>query len=182
MLGTGLGALTGAVIGHGTGHTEGGAIIGGVVGGMAGSLAGQSEDVHDERTNAIRQASHQRVLANSLTNNDVTMMSVNQVGDQVIVNSIKTRGGIFDLSPNGIIALKQQGVSDQVIQAMQDSVQNPQVSIAPPVYRETEVIVTPSYSLYPHWDSGYHSYHHSRHFDHCGPPRRRSGLHIHGEF
>jgi hypothetical protein len=42
------------------------------------------------------------------------------LSDQVIVNSVQTRGGQFDLSPGGIIELKNHGVSDSVILSIQN--------------------------------------------------------------
>jgi len=41
------------------------------------------------------------------------------VSDALIINMIQDRSGKFDTSPTGVIALKQSGVSDTVIMAMQ---------------------------------------------------------------
>ncbi|MGH9654888.1 MAG: hypothetical protein ACRD6B_15645 [Bryobacteraceae bacterium] len=58
--------------------------------------------------------------AQALTNAQVTKMVQAKLSDQLIVNSIHDATAVkFDLSPNGLIALKSAGVSDAVIEAMQ---------------------------------------------------------------
>lgn len=177
LLGTGLGALTGAVIGHESGHAEGGAIIGGVIGGLTGSLAGETEDHYVEQEQAIRQASYQQFNSNALRNHDIVMLSQNQVGDEVIRNSIQAQGGRFDLSPEGIVMLKQQGVSDLVIQSMQKSTTITTSLPLPPIRtHRSSVIVSPGFSIIePHYDYPVYRrpYHHHQY---------RSGLSIHGHF
>src|SRR5687768_14407908 len=55
-----------------------------------------------------------------LTNADVIRMVAAKLGDTVIITAIeKAPGRTFDLSVDGLIALKQAGVSDAVIVAMQ---------------------------------------------------------------
>jgi hypothetical protein len=39
----------------------------------------------------------------------------------IICNEIRTRGGRFDTTPDSIIALKSAGVSDRVIETMQNT-------------------------------------------------------------
>jgi 2',3'-cyclic-nucleotide 2'-phosphodiesterase (5'-nucleotidase family) len=43
------------------------------------------------------------------------------VGDDVIINSLKTRGCRWDSTPDAVIRLKHEGVSDRVITAMQNT-------------------------------------------------------------
>lgn len=57
--------------------------------------------------------------ADVLTNADVIKMSKAGLGDEVIINTIESHIAAFDLSPDGIVALKKAGVSDPVVAAMQ---------------------------------------------------------------
>lgn len=62
-----------------------------------------------------------QVAAMAVTNFDLVEMTRAGVGEDVIISTIRSRGGRFDLSPNGLIALKQSGVSDRVVMAAQSS-------------------------------------------------------------
>jgi uncharacterized protein YcfJ len=125
LLGTGLGATTGAIIGNASGHAGGGALIGAAAGALAGGLVGDSEDKREERDAAVAQAqyehAHSQAMARAVTVNDVVTMAHSGVGDEVIINSLRTRGCRWDSNPNALIYLKQQGVSDRVIEAMQNT-------------------------------------------------------------
>ncbi|QDU11008.1 glycine zipper domain-containing protein [Gimesia aquarii] len=117
--GAGIGAVTGAIIGSHSGNGGAGALIGAATGGLAGSLIGNAEDAREERDVAIAQANHERMARSAIKNSDVIHMSHNGVSDSVIIGAIQSRGGAFDLSPQTIISLKQQGISDQLIEFMQ---------------------------------------------------------------
>mgnify|MGYP002402371868 CR=1 FL=1 len=54
----------------------------------------------------------------ALTNQDVARMAKAGVPESAIVASIQTRPAKFDLSPEGLIALKRAGASQSVLQAM----------------------------------------------------------------
>jgi hypothetical protein len=41
------------------------------------------------------------------------------LSEDLIISTVRSRGGRFDLSPAGLITLKQQGVSDRVVLAAQ---------------------------------------------------------------
>jgi hypothetical protein len=51
---------------------------------------------------------------------DVLKLSQAQVGEDIIVNYVKSSGTIYSLSPADIVYLKNSGVSDRVINAMID--------------------------------------------------------------
>ena len=51
---------------------------------------------------------------------DVLKLSQAQVNDSITLSYIQNSGTIYDLRPNDIVYLKQQGVSDTVINAMMD--------------------------------------------------------------
>jgi hypothetical protein len=56
-----------------------------------------------------------------LTNEEVIRMTVAKLPDSVIVTKIKNSACKFDISTDGLIKLKQAGVSDGVIQAMTEA-------------------------------------------------------------
>jgi len=125
LAGTGLGAVAGAVIGAASGHPGEGALIGAAAGAATGGLVGNAEDQREQKDAAIAQAQHQQAvsqaMANAVTESDVVTMTRNNVGDSVIINALRTRGCRWDSSPDSVIRLKHEGVSDEVIRAMQNT-------------------------------------------------------------
>jgi len=150
IIGGALGAFTGAVIGSASGHPRNGALLGAVAGGLAGNVIGDAQDARDERDAAAAYADavaydrmvESQMVATALTNSDVIKMAQNGVGDDVIVNAIRTRGGAFDCSPDAILILKQYGVSDHVIRYMQDAPVRAPLRTAS--YRPRRVYVAPA--------------------------------------
>jgi len=152
ILGAGLGAFTGAAIGDHTGHAGGGALIGAATGAVAGGLLGNAEDAREERDAAVAQAHYERAAheahERAMKNADIVLMSQNGVSDDVIISSVNNRGGLFDLSPAGIIHLKNNGISDRVILAVQSAASPPPPGLVrvggpyPPV-PVTEIYVAP---------------------------------------
>lgn len=123
LVGTGVGAAAGAIIGHQSGHRDKGALIGAASGALAGGLIGNAQDAREERDAAIAQAhaaeAARQADLRAMTNDDLIKMAQSGVSDEVIIRAVQTRGGRFDLSPDGIIALKANGVSDPVVLAIQ---------------------------------------------------------------
>jgi hypothetical protein len=119
------GAALGAIVGKATGNTAAGAAIGGLGGAAAGALVGNSEDVAEQRDANARQAAYEHNLRvrqeRAVTNRDVIDMARDGVSDAIICNAIRTRGGNFNTSPQSIVYLQRSGVSDTVIQAMQNT-------------------------------------------------------------
>lgn len=177
-VGTGIGALSGTIIGSQTGHAGNGMAIGAATGALAGGLIGNAEDARDERDAAIAQASNEQIAQMALTNSDLLLMTQSGVGDDVIVEAVLTRGGRFDLSPLGIVHLKNSGVSDRVILAIQKAQsQAPSIVVAGSgthvVPAVTEVVVVPARPMVgvgvvlgprPYWGPAHHR---------MGPPYRR---------
>ena len=176
--GSGLGALTGAVIGHQSGHTAGGAVLGGIVGAAAGGLVGNAEDAREERDAAYARAAYVEANSDAMTNAEVIQLAQSGVSDPVILSSMRTRGGRFDLSPAGVIQLTSSGVSERVILAMQESPAVPRY-ISPrreTVYvPRTRVVVVepapPPPSIGFYYGTGPRCY---------GPPRHHHHHHWHG--
>jgi uncharacterized protein YcfJ len=125
-LGAGLGGLTGAIIGHQSGNGGKGALIGAAAGGLGGGLLGNAQDKADQRDQAIRRTQQVQQTARenavALTNRDVVNLTQNQISDTQIIQAIRQRGGRFDTSSDGLIYLKQQGVSPDVVAVMQQGV------------------------------------------------------------
>lgn len=137
--GAGLGALAGGVIGHQSGHTGAGALIGAATGAFAGGLLGNAQDAHDERDAALYHAQLVEQNRMMLTNADLVRMTQSGISDDVIVGTVTTRGGRFDLSPDALIQMKASGVSDRVLLAVQQSGAAP----PPPIVDPPHVVVVP---------------------------------------
>lgn len=122
-LGTGLGAVAGTIVGHQVGNKGAGALIGGLAGGLTGAAVGNAKDVREERDAAVARAAtvqaHQRQAQRALTNSDVITMSQSGLSDEIIINSIRTRGGRFRTNSEALIAMNQAGVSQQVMMEVQ---------------------------------------------------------------
>src|SRR5262245_6978540 len=119
------GAGVGAIVGKQLGNTGAGALVGAGSGALAGGLLGNAQDKTEERDNALRAAAYERGQRihemNAVTTRNVVEMAQGGVSDDVICNAIRTRGGRFDTTPDSIIALKNAGVSDRVIEVMQNT-------------------------------------------------------------
>jgi hypothetical protein len=122
VIGGGLGAITGALVSPKKNRGEN-ALIGAGVGALAGGILGKSKDNADARQvyagSAVAAQANAQVAAQAVTNFDLVEMTRAGLSEELIINTIQSRGGRFDLSPNGMIALKQSGVSDRVVLAAQ---------------------------------------------------------------
>jgi len=132
--GTAVGALggagVGALVGSATGDAGTGALIGAGVGALTGNVVGGALDDVEARNRAEIAASMGRpVAAGAATPGEVVAMSRAGVNPQLIVNYINTSGVAQPPTAQDVIYLTQQGVSPDVIQAMQ----TPRVAQAPGV-------------------------------------------------
>jgi Glycine zipper len=127
-----IGAATGALVGGATGHAGAGALIGAGVGAASGALIGHAEDESEKRAQAAAIAAAQARGPMGIT--DVVQMSQARVSDYVIITQIRSTGSVFRLSSNDTIWLKQNGVSDTVIQEMLATPYRAQGYAAAPVY------------------------------------------------
>ena len=129
LLGGGAGALTGAIVGHQLGHRDAGALLGGLAGGATGALVGNEMDVREERDASVAYARHleQAIVADQkgMTNYDLARLTASGASDEVILATVRSQGGNFDLSADGIVQLKALGVSDRVILGVQQYAANP---------------------------------------------------------
>ncbi len=163
-IGGALGAGLGTVVGAATGNPRTGAVAGGLLGAGVGAAAGASEDAKEREQARVIQAeaaASRAAAANQMTLTDVVNMATSQppVGDDVIISQIHSTGSTFQLSPEQITWLRQNGVSDRVITAMINA--RPRVAIARPrtVVVEEPVPTTVIYER-PYWRPYYY----------CPPP------------
>ena len=151
VLGGGLGAITGAIIGSSNGQSPEGALIGAGVGAIAGNLFGRSQDKADRQQAAtgyaITQQANARAQALAVTNYDLIQMTAAGLDESVIVGAIESRGGRFDLSPSGLIQLKQNGVSDRVVRRAQQATGLPSAVV--PAQPAAVVVERPSTTTAP---------------------------------
>jgi hypothetical protein len=112
VIGAGLGTIVGGL----SGHPLAGAAIGGAGGALVGGAVGNTEDRREKRE-AQAVASWQ--AQNQMTLTDVVSMAQQHISDTIIINQMDTTYTNFNVRPEEITYLKQQGVSDRVITAMQ---------------------------------------------------------------
>ena len=172
IVGGALGAITGAAV-AGRHDRGAGALIGAGVGAVTGNLLGRSKDANDERRAAVGAAAvgqmNQQAAAAAVTNYDLQQMTSAGISEDVIISTMRSRGARVDLSPQALIAFKQQGVSDRVIMAAQQMgaapsyYQPPGPTIVSEMPPPPTVIVAPVYRPYGYCYPGPYYHHHYPH-------------------
>lgn len=166
VVGGASGSLIGAAIGSGEGKTGEGALIGGLIGAAAGGVMGNQADRADD----VRQYQYQQqqlaARQSAITLQQIVEMSQNGLSPSVIVNQINSQGVWSRPTTNDLIVLKQNGVSDQVIAALQTGryVNEPTPSpvVREPIVHQPRLFVEPIivapiphgpryYGPYPGW-------------------------------
>ena len=157
------GAGVGAAIGEATsGEGAAGAIVGSAVGAMTGTLIGEGLDEINARNEALIEERMGRPMVGAATIQDTVAMTQAGLSDDVIVNYLRGNGLTGQLQASDLIHLKQQGVSDAVLGAMQEVTRPASVApvavagAPPPVIVEEHYHGPPPwyYRPRPHW--GYH--------------------------
>lgn len=149
------GAAAGAAIGAKGGDAVPGALIGGAIGAASGALVGKAVDVEEERNRAMIEEQLGRRLANAVSIPEVIEMTHAGLGDAVIVTHVRAHPVATPLNSNDLIALKQQGVSDPVINALQEP--------PPPEIRQVSAPVIVEEHYYgppPCYEPRYHRHYH----------------------
>ena len=148
-----VGGLTGAMVGHGSGRAPEAALVGGAIGSVVGAAVGDSIDQDIARQKAIsaRQAIA-RYAPSPVTSADVVAMVRSGVGEDVIIQHIRTHRLQSPLSASDIVALHQQGVSDRILNAMQEAqvsqvARVPQSGQGPPAVIVHEHVPVPLYEI-----------------------------------
>jgi Glycine zipper len=146
------GAGVGAVVGDAAGNTGAGALIGTAVGALAGNAVGEHIDADVARSKAEIESRLGRQMQGAVTPQDVVAMTQAGLSDEVIATHIRANGMAQPLAAGDLINLRNMGVRDNVIIAMQQTpprfaqVQQP-VAVYP-AYAPPPVVVAP---YYPVW-------------------------------
>jgi hypothetical protein len=160
-----IGGLTGAGIGAAIGeHNKApvaGAVVGAAVGTLTGAAIGDSMDAEVQRRTAEIEQKVGRRLTGAVTFAQVITMTQAGLSDDVIVAHIQANGVARRPTADDLIALKNQGVSDRVILALQ---QQP-LAVPAPASSSPPVIVERHYYADPWCGPPFWSWHW------CGPPR-----------
>ena len=190
------GAAIGAAIGDNNNEAGAGAAIGGLIGAFAGGVLGDAND----KDYAIRKqqqyyhAQQQQIarIQSAVSMADIVSMRRSGLSDNVIVNQVRSRGFTHKLTVQDILALHQQGISEQLITYLQNApigeVQRVQTvpQPAPVVVHQPPVIqrvITPAPVIYqkrvvsPYYRRGYKPSRSGYGSPRGGSPSR-SGIHI----
>ena len=123
---TGIGLFSGAGVGAGVGGLlggGGGALIGTAAGALTGGLLGATLDEQDRKVvNRSSPRTLDRMQRNEpLTLNDIIQLSQVGVSDETIIQYLQETKSIYNLTQTQIRRLQDAGVSDRVIQCMEES-------------------------------------------------------------
>jgi hypothetical protein len=156
------GAGVGALVGEAVGKPLAGAAIGAGVGTLTGSTVGGAlDDIEAKNQAEIAARMGHPPGPGSVTIQDVVSMSQSGVSPEIIANHVQIHGPARVLQTADLIYLKNSGVQDGVIHAMQQTPVRPpsQVAAAPaPVVVEEHHHYDP-WGPFPHG----HYRHHRRH-------------------
>lgn len=123
-----VGAGAGAIIGHQSGSGGKGALLGGALGALAGSLVGSnikkepaaSQDQAAKTSQGeVTQTAASSASSQQVSVDEIVTMAGQGVNDDVIIDRIRLTNSKFSLTPAQVDMLKQKGVSQRVINAMQ---------------------------------------------------------------
>jgi len=109
-----LGATAGGVIGHQSGRGLEGAGIGAVAGALTGALVGSNIKKPQQQAQGVANP-------NQLSIQQIVDMAKQGIHESVIIDKIHLTNSKFMLTVDEITYLKQQGVSQNTINAMQGS-------------------------------------------------------------
>jgi hypothetical protein len=161
------GAGVGAVVGDASGNAGAGALIGTALGAVTGAVVGDSIDADVARSKAEIEARMGRQMQGAVTPQDVIAMTQAGLSDDVIATHIRANGVAQPLAVNDLIGLRNMGVRDSVINAMQQT--PPRVAQGAAVY--------PAYPAYAVPGPGVIVEHHYQPW--CPPPRPAFYFHHH---
>ncbi len=184
VLGGIAGAILGGIAGHQNDETPEGIALGGAVGAIAGGLMGNSQDrmlVQQQQYQQQARQAYQDRVGRAVSLQDAIMLSQNGVSPNLILNQINEHGVTHRLAVSDIIHLHKNGVSEVVINAMQEARLASQPAAAtrisqlpaPVVTHRETIVVRPAPPVgmihvydhprfHHHPRSGFHYYHHFR--------------------
>jgi uncharacterized protein YcfJ len=118
VIGGVLGAGVGGIIGHQMHHGAEGAAIGAAAGILGGALIGAQMEKPGQAANQ-NTGSTQAVSSNQMTQQQVIDLVKQGVDENVVIDKIRLSNSKFILSAEQVSSLKQQGVSQKIIEVMQ---------------------------------------------------------------
>jgi hypothetical protein len=149
------GAGVGALVGDASGNTAAGAVIGSAVGALTGAAVGDHIDADVARSKAEIEARMGRQMQGAVTPQDVVAMTQAGLSDEVITTHIRANGVAQPLQVGDLINLRNVGVRDVVINAMQQTPpragQVAQFAQPVPVYPGYPPPVVVAAPYYPVW-------------------------------
>jgi len=162
------GAGVGALVGDAAGNAGAGAAIGTAVGALTGAAVGDKIDADLARSKAEIEARMGRQMAGAVTPQDVVAMTQAGLSDDVIATHIRANGMAQPLQVNDLINLRNMGVRDTVINAMQQTpprlAQAQPAAVYPAYAAPAPVVVAPYYPVFapPPPPFGFHYHQHAR--------------------
>lgn len=115
------GGLAGAAIGASEGKAPEGALIGALTGATVGTVAGSAIDRAEQRDQLDYQRYQDGQRLAAITTDQVVRMTQSGLSNDVIARQIMNQGIVRRPSIDELIQLKNQGVDDSVIQAIQNA-------------------------------------------------------------
>lgn len=166
-----VGAPLGAAVGSDHGRTGTGALVGGALGALTGYQIGAGLD--DQAQARMAQA---EAISKRLGVNEIISMNQSGLSEQVIINQIRSQGLRARPTTADLLAMKNAGVPESVVQAAQS------LPMVPGYLNRMEPAGGPPLIIEEHyWGPGFH--HHPFEYHHHGhrlapvapcPPRRRT--------
>jgi hypothetical protein len=133
------GAGVGALVGEANGNAGAGAVIGSALGAVTGAAVGEGIDADLARSRAEIEARMGRQMQGAVTPPDVIAMTQAGLSDDVITTHIRASGVAQPLAVGDLIHLRNMGVRDAVINAMQQT----------PPRGAPAALAYPAYPAYP---------------------------------
>jgi hypothetical protein len=168
------GAGVGAAIGDATGDAGAGALVGSAIGAITGAAVGETIDADLARSRAEIESRMGRQMQGAVTPQDVIAMTQAGLSDDVITTHIRANGTAQPLAVGDLISLRNMGVRDSVINAMQQT--PPRTAEVAPAYYPgyppgRQVVVEHHYQPWcpPPPVFHYHHRHHGHHGHHGRP-------------
>jgi hypothetical protein len=115
------GAGIGAALGNSSGNALPAAIAGAAIGTLTGNAIGEGIDADLARSKAEIEARMGRQMSGAVSQEDVVAMTQAGLSEDVIATHIRAHGVARPPSVSDLIVLRNQGVSDRVIQTLQQT-------------------------------------------------------------
>jgi outer membrane lipoprotein SlyB len=140
LAGAAGGGVIGGIAGHALHNTGAGVAIGAVGGAITGGLIGNKVEKKEAKDAAAAAAAQAQAEMG-----EIIQMSQNHVGESVIITKVRTSPTVYHLTSQDVLTLKQNGVSDPVVnEMMATATRYPRrVYSAAPAYQPAVYVVEP---------------------------------------